>query len=459
VLIKFRKNCASDFHKYTGAVLSPEGEGEGEGAGAGAGTAVRRAPKIHALPVCRRYGWRNNQACGRMPQAIRRGNVDDKLTAAEAELLAAAGEFAAKEVRPHAADWEKAREMPAGVFETAAAAGLVSAILPRDVGGAGATMFCAARMAETLAAADFGFTFALKVHANAANAVARRGTDEQRHRLLPDMIDGRRIGAFCLTEPEVGSDATAIACQATKETGGWSVTGQKAWVTNGVNADVMSVYVQTDAEQGWRGIANLLIEGDFPGLTRTAPYDMLGGHAAGLSGLVFDNCRVPDNNTLLSPGEGFKAAMAGINMARMFVAAICCGMLGDSLNRALEYGARRMAFGKPILSNQGLQWELADVATDLEACRRLTDHAARTLDAGEAGIAECAHAKKFATRAAVRGISACMQAMGAAGLRDDEPFARHFAAAKMCEFLDGTTEIQNVVISRTLLRPYGLDAS
>ncbi|MAN79728.1 MAG: hypothetical protein CMM77_08830 [Rhodospirillaceae bacterium] len=387
------------------------------------------------------------------------GNVTQDYSKVEKDLVAAAAEFAAREVRPHAAEWEKARALPADMLERAAAAGLTSAILPRDVGGDDAGMLCASRMAEVLAAADFGFVFALKVHANAANAVARRGTDEQRHRLLPDMINGRRIGAFCLTEPAVGSDASAITCAASKETGGWTVSGEKAWVTNGVHADVMSVYVQTDPDAGWRGIANVLVEGDFPGVTRGAPYDLLGGHAAGLCGLTFDACRVPDANLLIAPGEGFKAAMAGINMARMFVAAICCGMLSECLDRALAYGAQRMAFGRPILANQGLQWELADVATDLEACRRLTEHAARTLDAGEAGIAECAHAKKFATRAAVRGISACMQAMGAAGLRAEEPFGRHFAAAKMCEFLDGTTEIQNVVISRSLLRPHGLDAS
>ena len=385
--------------------------------------------------------------------------MEEGLTSREADLVSAAEAFAAEEVRPAAAEWEKTRALPPEMFARAASAGLTAAILPKEVGGQDASMQCAAKIAEILAAADFGFAFALKVHANAANAVARRGTDEQRHRLLPDMIDGRRIGAFCLTEPGVGSDATAITCRAENASGEWIVNGEKAWVTNGVTASVMSVYVQTDPSAGWKGIANLLVEDDFPGVARGPAYDMLGGHAAGLCDLHFADCRVPEINLLIPPGEGFKAAMAGINMARMFVAAICCGMLADSLRRALAYGAERMAFGKPILANQGLQWTLADVATDLEACRRLTEHAARTLDAGEAGITECAHAKKFATRAAVRGISTCMQAMGARGLRAEEPFARHFAAAKMCEFLDGTTEIQNVVISRGLLRPFGLDAS
>jgi len=378
---------------------------------------------------------------------------------AGADLVAAALEFADRDVRPHAARWEQARALPADIFAKAAAAGLTTAILPRETGGQDAGMLTASRLTEALAAADFGFTFALKVHVNAANAIARRGTDDQRHRLLPDMIAGRRLGAFCLTEPGVGSDASAITCAARRVDGAWHVTGDKAWATNGITAEIMSVYVQTDPAKGWRGIANLLVESNFTGFTRGPAYALMGGHGAGLCDLHFRACQVPAANLLYAPGDGFKAAMAGINMARMFVAAICCGMLSDCLKRALEYGAARNAFGRPVLANQGLQWELADVATDLEAARRLTEHAARALDAGEAAIVECAHAKKFATRVALSGIAQCMQAMGATGLRDQEPFGRHLAAAKMCAFLDGTTEIQNVVISRDLLRPHGLEAS
>ncbi len=386
--------------------------------------------------------------------------LGDGLLDHEVALLGRAADFVRREIRPQAARWEADRRPPKELFSAAADAGLAGAILPVEAGGAGIGMLAASRLAETLARADFGFTFALKVHANAANAIARRGRPDQQDRFLPDMLAGHRIGAFCLTEPEAGSDATAIACRASAAPGGdWRVDGAKAWVTNGIVAGVMGVYVQTDAAAGWRGIANLIVEGDTAGVRRGPAYDMLGGHAAGLCDVTFQDCLVPADNMLIVPGEGFKAAMAGINMARMFVAAICSGMIAECLDRAVEYGAGRMAFGQPILANQGLQWELAEVATDLEATRRLTEHAARALDAGRPAIAECAHAKKFATRAALRGISTCMQAMGARGLKADEPFARHFAAAKMCAFLDGTTEIQNIVIARSLLRPHGLEAS
>jgi alkylation response protein AidB-like acyl-CoA dehydrogenase len=375
----------------------------------------------------------------------------------ESKVIETARVFAQEMIRPQAAEWAKQGGLSRQIYEAAAQNGLVSAILPKDCGGQGVSMLAAAKIAEALAAADFGVTFALKVHANAANAVARRGTERQRERYLADMIAGRSVGAFCLTEPGVGSDATAITCRAESQGDGWLLNGTKAWVTNGAEADVFAVYAQTDPAAGWRGIATFLVDGDMAGVRRGEPYRMTSGHAAGVCDIMFEDCRLNADALLVPPGEGFKAAMAGINMARMFVAAICCGMMADSLNRALEYGVSRVAFGKPVLANQGLQWGLADVATDLAAAQGLTEKAAAVLDEGKDGILECAFAKKFTTGAAVRGISACMQAMGARGLRDEEPFGRHMAAAKMCEFLDGTTEIQNVVISRTLLRPYGID--
>lgn len=177
----------------------------------------------------------------------------------------------------------------------------------------------------------------------------------------------------------------------------------------------------------------------------------------GVTGLWLADCPVPETDLLFGPGDGFKAAMRGITAARTFVGAGCCGILTSSLQTALRYGATRQAFGKPLLSFQGLQWELADVATDLEAARLLTYQAAAALDRGEAAVAEAAHAKKFASRVALTGVSQCMQAMGAVGLRTDAPLARHLATAKMTHYLDGATEIQNIVISRALLKEYGID--
>ena len=379
------------------------------------------------------------------------------LTAEEANLVEIAKTFAAEHITPYAADWELNRTVPVKTFREAAAVGLTGVLVPKEFGGQGASYMAAAKVLEELAGACFAFSFSLWVHNNLLNAIARNGTPEQIARYVPPMLAGERIGAFCLTEPGAGSDAAAITTRAEESASGWRLSGEKAWVTNGAHADVFGVYAQTNPAQGWRGIASFLVSGDTPGLVREAPYTLLGGHAMGVTGLRLTDCPVPEADLLFGPGDGFKAAMRGITLARTFVAASCCGILTSSLYSALTYGAKRQAFGKPLLSFQGLQWELADVATDLEAARLLTYQAAVALDQGEEAIAKASHAKKFASRVALTGVSQCMQAMGAAGLRTDTPLARHLTTAKMTHYLDGATEIQNMVISRTLLEDYGID--
>ena len=379
------------------------------------------------------------------------------LTAEEANLVEIARTFAAEHITPYAADWELNRIVPVKTFREAAAVGLSGVLVPKELGGHGASHIAAAKVLEELAGACFAFTFGLWVHNNLLNAIARNGTPEQIARYVPVMLAGERVGAFCLTEPGAGSDAAAITTRAKESAHGWRLSGEKAWVTNGTHADVFGVYAQTNPAQGWRGIASFLVSGDTPGLVREAPYTLLGGHAMGVTGLRLTDCPVPEADLLFGPGDGFKAAMRGITMARTFVGASCCGILTSSLKTALTYGAKRQAFGKPLLTFQGLQWELADVATDLEAARLLTYQAAAALDQGEAAIAEAAYAKKFASRVALTGVSQCMQVMGAMGLRTDTPLGRHLATAKITHYLDGATEIQNMVISRTLLKDYGIE--
>jgi alkylation response protein AidB-like acyl-CoA dehydrogenase len=379
------------------------------------------------------------------------------LTTDESNLVEIARTFAAEHITPYAADWELNRTVPVKTFREAARVGLTGVLVPKELGGRGASNIAAARVLEELAGACFAFTFSLWVHNNLLNAIARNGTPEQIARYVPAMLAGERIGAFCLTEPGAGSDAAAITTHAEESASGWRLSGEKAWVTNGTHADVFGVYAQTNPAQGWRGIASFLVSGDAPGLVREAAYTLLGGHAMGVTGLRLTDCLVPEADVLFGPGDGFKAAMRGITMARTFVGASCCGILTSSLKTALTYGAKRQAFGKPLLAFQGLQWELADVATDLEAARLLTYQAAAALDQGQEAIAEAAHAKKFASRVALTGVSQCMQAMGAEGLRTDTPLARHLATAKMTHYLDGATEIQNMVISRTLLKDYGIE--
>ena len=378
-------------------------------------------------------------------------------TADEAAVIERAQSFADRQVTGSAQAWERERRLPREIFQAAAAAELCGLVVPQEMGGLDLGVAAMARVMEVLAAADMAFTFALVVHNNLGGNIARNGSDAQRARYLGDLLAGRRIGAFLLTEPKGGSDAAAIDCAAVRDGDGWRLHGEKAWVTNAATADVLSVYAQTDAAQGWRGVACFLIAADADGVERLPAYELLGGHALGAGGFRFEGARVAAGDMLLGPGEGFKAAMAGIDFARVNVAAMCCGMLQSGLDAAFRRMAGREAFGQRLSDFQGLQWLLADVATDLQASRLLAYDAARALDAGEPATLAAAHAKKFATRASLPGLSQCMQAMGAEGLKQRYPLARHLAAAKIAHYLDGTSEIQNVVIARELAKQYARD--
>ncbi len=357
-------------------------------------------------------------------------------------------------VRTGAGDWERDRRHPAEAFAAAGEAGLAGLMVPRDLGGLGLGLAGAAEALGAVAAEDMGVAFALEVHVNVTAGLAAAGAEDHKARYLEDLLAGRLVGAFLLTEPGVGSDAAAIRTRARRDGGDWIVDGAKAWVTNGVGAGLLNVFAQTDPDLGWRGIAAFLVEADRPGVSREPAYRLLGGHAAGVCGIRFDSVRVPAGAMIHPPGEAFKAAMRGIDIARAGVAAMCCGMMESSLRHALEAVASRQAFDRTIGDFQGVRWMLADAATALEATRLLARRAATLFDAGEDAAVACAHAKKFATGAAWKAIGDCMQVMGARGFRVDDghPVARHLAGARMAQWLDGATEIQNVVIARHLMK-------
>lgn len=374
----------------------------------------------------------------------------ETLSARERELVERARAFAREQIAPHADALERERRPGGAVLRRAVREGFGGLFLAEGDGGLGVSRVAAMRALEEMAAADLPLAFTLVVHANLVGAVGRLGTPAQRTRWLPGLLAGDIAGAFCLTEPGAGSDAAALATRATREPSGWRLDGEKAWVTSGTFADLASVYAQSDPALGARGILALLVPLDAPGIERLPAYPMLGGHALGTAGLRFTGVAVPDDAVLAPPGQGFRAAMAGIDLARTVLAVMCCGMLRDALARAVAYARGRRAFGRPIADFQGLQWALADVATELAAARALAYETARALDAGDSAPVAAAHAKKFATRVALSGVAACMRAMGAVALRHGEGLGRHLAAAQIAEYLDGTSGIQNVVIARAL---------
>ena len=373
----------------------------------------------------------------------------------EQEIVEAAARFGAETVAPNAEAWDAAGRVPDSFFTKAAELGLCKLVVPRGLDGLGLSVTALAQVAETLAQHCMASTFALFVHNNLAGSIAQNAPAHLIDKQLPRLTRGEAVGAFLLTEPDVGSDATAITTRAEKSGADWIVNGRKAWVTNGAHADLLSVYAQTEPGAGAKGIACFLIEADSPGVTRQAPYALLGSHALGITGIDFAGCHVPESGLMIAPGLAFRAAMQGIDFARVAVAAMCRGMLQRALAEAVAYTGRRRAFGQPIGDFQGIQWMLADAATDLEAARLLTRAAAAMIDAGENATLAAAHAKKYATRVAFDRIGHCMQTMGAAGLSREYPLARHLAAAKTAHYIDGATEIQNVVIARSLVREYG----
>ena len=376
------------------------------------------------------------------------------MTNAGRESLQAAREFAHGYVRQNAAGWELSRSMPKAFFLAASEAGLYGLLVPAEQGGKGIGFSTFVQIVETLAYVDFASTFALIVHNNHVRAIGTNGTASQVNKWLPEMIAGNMIGAFLLTEPQGGSDAAAIATVATADGDGFILNGEKAWVTNATHADLLNVFAQTNPGSGASGIASFQVPSDSRGVTRIPAYDMLGGYAFGAGGFRFENVRVEADQLLVPPGQGFRSAMSGIDVARTVVSAMCCGMLQSSIDCVMPRMLKRQAFGKPLSEQQGLQWQIADVATDLHASRLMALDAARLIDQDGGAPVAAAHAKKFATRAALGGVSACMQAMGADGLKQEYPLSRHLVAARMAQFMDGTTEIQNVVISRMLQGKY-----
>lgn len=381
--------------------------------------------------------------------------LDEILAPEERAVVARAREFAEAHVAPNAARWEWQRHYPLETIKAACAAGLHTIELGKRHGGQGLSFSCKLRAFEEIARHDFAFAFALINHHNAMARFARDGQPPHVARLLPRMIAAEVIGCAGLSEPGVGSDFGGLEMRAERVDGGWRLNGAKAWITNAAVAGLSIAYAQTDRSKGYRGIACFAIEADRPGFHRETPFELHGGHAIGVGGFELTDYFAPDEAVLKPPGEGFKAALAGINGARAYVAAMCCGMLQASLETAVRYTQQRKTFGRPVIEHQGVRWKLVDAATDLEAARLLAYRAARLIDEGGDAVLPAAHAKKFATEMALRRIGDCIQAMGANGLRADYPLARHLACAKIAAYTDGSIEMMNERIGAGLGQVFG----
>jgi alkylation response protein AidB-like acyl-CoA dehydrogenase len=363
------------------------------------------------------------------------------LTAGEHRMVQAARDFVAAHVTPHVQAWDCGQADSRAVLPAAGAAGLLGLEVPEAHGGLGLSFGCKRQVAEILAGADFGLAMSVINTHNVANHLARMAAPDVARRFVPALLSGHRTGCTALTEPGAGSDFSAITTLARRVGDEWQLDGRKAWIVNATHADVLVVYAQTEPGHGARGIAAFVVDGSRGGFVREARADSTAARSIDAGGFVLQGYRARADELLHPPGEAFKAALASINGARAYVAAMCCGMVQESLRVASAYGAQRHTFGEPLHEHQGWRWSLADAAIDLAAARLMVDAAAALIDDGSDAQTAAAQAKVFATRMAGRHIAALMHAMGAEGLREQHPLLRHLVAAQVATLTDGSTEM------------------
>jgi alkylation response protein AidB-like acyl-CoA dehydrogenase len=362
-------------------------------------------------------------------------------------------DFAEAELAPHVARWDEEHELPLDAVRGMADLGLFGLVFPEEWGGAGGdfTSLCVA--IEEIGRIDqsIGITLSAAVGLG-ANPIFQFGDDGQKARWLPDLVAGRALGAFGLTEPDAGSDAGATRTRARLAEGEWVINGSKAFITNSGTpiTSVITVTARTDA-----GISAFLVPAGTPGLTVEPPYKKLGWHASDTHGLVLDDCRVPHENLLGLEGEGFRSFLRILDDGRIAISALAIGCAQACLDHSLAYARERHAFGGPIGRFQAVAFALADLAVAVENARNLTYKAAWLKDSGRPVGQAAAMAKLYSTEAAVSATRVATQVFGGAGFIEESPVARFYRDAKILEIGEGTSEIQRLVIARSLGLPVG----
>ncbi|MEV5122418.1 acyl-CoA dehydrogenase family protein [Streptomyces decoyicus] len=379
--------------------------------------------------------------------------VDRRLPTEEArDLLTLVRELAEREIRPTAGEEEDAGRFPRETFTLLSESGLLSLPYDEEFGGGGQPYEVYLQVLEELAAARLTVGLGVSVHTLACHALAGYGTKEQRAEHLPDMLGGGLIGAYCLSEPSSGSDAASLTTRATREGDTWKLEGTKAWTTHGGVADFYTVLARTGGS-GAHGITAFLVPGDAEGLSAAAPERKMGMKGSPTAQLHFDAVRIPDSRRLGDEGQGFAIALSALDSGRLGIAACAIGVAQAALDEALAYTSERQQFGRPIVDFQGLRFMLADMATQIEAGRALYLTAARLRDAGLPFSKEAAMAKLFCTDTAMRVTTDAVQLLGGYGYTLDFPAERYMREAKVLQIVEGTNQIQRMVIARHLAGP------
>jgi len=366
-----------------------------------------------------------------------------------ADLIALAARIAEAELAPRARAAEAEAQFPRDAFATLGQAGLLSLPYPEELGGGGQPYEVYLQVLEELAARWLTVALGVSVHVLSCYPMVAWGSAEQQERWLPQMLGGGTVGAYCLSEPHCGSDAAALTTRAVASGEDYVVTGTKAWITHAGVADFYNVMVRTGGP-GPAGISCLLAGPSTPGLSVAQPEHKMGMTASPTAQVVLDGARIPARDLVGAPGDGFRIAMEALDSGRLGIAACAVGLSRAALDSAVAYARQRQAFGQAIVGFQGLQFLLADMDTQIHAARALLLEAARLKDAGRPYSIPAARAKLLATDVAMQVTTDAVQVLGGAGYTTDFPLERYMREAKVLQIVEGTNQIQRMVIGRAL---------
>jgi len=377
--------------------------------------------------------------------------VDFDLTQDQREIQALTREFARAEIDPHAAEWDREHHFPRELYGRLAELGLMGVCVPEEYGGGGADFLSYILVLEELSRADAGVGVTVAVHTSAATLpLLAYGTDEQKSRFVPPLARGEQLGAFALTEAEAGSDAGALRTRAEAAGDGWTITGAKQWITNGRHAGTFILFARTDPEiAGARGVSAFILDAEHVRVTRDE--EKLGLNSSATNDIVVEGARIGRDRLLHEENRGFRVAMGTLDGGRIGIAAQALGIAQAGYEVAREYAAERRAFGHRIGDFQAIQHKLADMSMEIDATRLLVYRAAWLKQQGRRHTEEGAKAKLFASEMARRQTAEAIQILGGYGYTKEFPVERYYRDAKITEIYEGTSEIQRLVIARSIL--------
>ncbi len=360
-------------------------------------------------------------------------------------------DFVQEQIAPHAARWDKEHHFPAVELQGLAALGCYGVAVPEQWGGAGLDYLALALILEEIAAGDGGTSTVVSVNnCPVCSILMAWGSEAQKAQWLKPLARGEMLGAFCLTEPHVGSQADGLKTTATRDGDHYLLNGVKQFITSGQNGDVAIVMAVTDKAAGKKGISAFLVPTKTPGYLVARLEDKMGQHSSDTAQILFENCRVPAAHLIGEEGQGLKIALSGLEGGRIGIAAQSLGMARAAFEVALAYSKERVAFGQPIFEHQAVQFRLAEMGTQIEAARQLIHHAASLKDAGRPCLKEAAMAKLFASEMAERVCSAAIQTLGGYGYVSDFPLERIYRDVRVCQIYEGTSDVQKILIGRAL---------